>query len=111
VELNKIFYDQTITADELRALLLALQSNSISYKTFYMRLSNAGWMREGVDSDEELKDIETQPELIGIAPLATAAKLGPSEKLALQPDDTMNKEKPEGEEEEPPVTPRKGAKK
>ena len=82
LELNKIFYDQTITADELRALLLALQSNSISYKTFYMRLSNAGWMREGVDDKEELNDITTQPAMIGIAPLATAAKLKPDEKLA-----------------------------
>jgi hypothetical protein len=82
VELNKIFYDQTITADELRAMLLALQSNSISYKTFYSRLSNAGWMREGIDDDEELKDIEGQPAMIGIAPLATAAKLKPDEKLA-----------------------------
>jgi len=82
IELNKIFYDQTITADELRALLLALQSNSISYKTFYMRLSNAGWMREGIDSDEELQDIEDQPEMVGVAPLATAAKLGPDERLA-----------------------------
>ncbi|MCG3774036.1 MAG: hypothetical protein JW395_0853 [Nitrospira sp.] len=45
LELNKTFFDQHITADELRALLLALQSNSISYKTFYARLSATGWMR------------------------------------------------------------------
>lgn len=68
LELNKIFFDQQVTADELRALLLALQSNSISYKTFYQRLSNTGWMREGIDSDEELKDIEAQPESIGVTP-------------------------------------------
>lgn len=89
VELNKIFYDQTITADELRALLLALQSNSISYKTFYMRLSNAGWMREGITEDEELADIKAQPPLIGVSPLSkvipetggTAKPVGPVEKL------------------------------
>jgi hypothetical protein len=75
VELNKIFYDQTLTADELRALLLALQSNSISYKTFYARLSNAGWMREGISDEEELKDIEDQPEMIGVAPAQTEAAM------------------------------------
>jgi hypothetical protein len=39
-------------------------------------------MREGVDDEEELKDIEEQPEMVGVAPLATAAKLGPDERLA-----------------------------
>jgi hypothetical protein len=82
VELNKIFYDQTLTADEIRALLIALQSNAISYNTFYARLANAGWMREGVKADEELVDIERQPSKIGIAPVATAQKLGEGEKLA-----------------------------
>ncbi len=82
LELNKIFFDQQITADELRALLLALQSNSISYKTFYARLDATGWMREGIDSDEELKDIKEQPPLIGINPLASATPLGTGEKLA-----------------------------
>lgn len=82
LELNKIFFDQQVTADELRALLLALQSNSISYKTFYARLSATGWMREGIDSEEELKDIKTQPPMIGIAPLASATTLKPDEKLA-----------------------------
>jgi len=82
VELNKTFFDQTISADELRAMLLALQSNSISYKTFYARLSGAGWMREGISDEEEIKDIQSQPPILGIAPLASAAKLGPNEKLA-----------------------------
>lgn len=58
IELNKVFYDQQVTADELRALLLALQSSSISYDTFYARLSNTGWMREGVSSNEEKAAIE-----------------------------------------------------
>jgi len=57
IELNKIFFDQTITADELRALLMALQEGGISFKTFYERLSNTGWTREGIDATEELKDI------------------------------------------------------
>jgi hypothetical protein len=57
LELNKIFFDQQVTADELRALLLALQGGTISFKTFYDRLANTGWSREGIDSDEELADI------------------------------------------------------
>lgn len=89
VELNKIFYDQTLTADELRALLLALQSNSISYKSFYSRLSNAGWLREGISAEEEVAEIKSQPTIIGVAPALTESALtaelgkpkGTSEKL------------------------------
>jgi Domain of unknown function (DUF4055) len=58
VELNKVFFDNSMTADELRALLLALQGGTISYKTFYMRLQRTGLTREGVDSEGELKDIK-----------------------------------------------------
>lgn len=58
VQLNKVFYDQQLTADELRALVAALQAGTISYKTFYQRLHNTGWMRDGTTSDEELKDIK-----------------------------------------------------
>lgn len=58
VELNKVFFDQSVTADELRALLMALQSQAISFDTFYERLSNTGWTREGIDSAEELKAID-----------------------------------------------------
>jgi hypothetical protein len=68
VELNKIFFDAQLSADELRALLLALQSKSISYKTFYARLSATGWTRESVSFDEELKDIDDQPDDIGMPP-------------------------------------------
>lgn len=68
VELNKVFFDQAVSADELRALLLALQAKTISFKTFYARLANTGWTREGVDSEEELKDIAADPENIGLKP-------------------------------------------
>lgn len=68
IELNKIFFDQQLTADELRALLLALQSKSISFKTFYARLSATGWTREGIDEEEELKDISEQDPLLGVPP-------------------------------------------
>lgn len=82
IELNKVFLDNQVTADELRALLLALQSNSISYKTFYARLSTAGWTREGIPPEEELKDIETQPDVVGVSPLRGTVKVKPEEKLA-----------------------------
>jgi len=58
VELNKIFYDQSVTADELRALILALQGSTISYKTFYERLAATGWAREGITEEEEIEDIK-----------------------------------------------------
>lgn len=64
IQLNKVFFDQSITADELRALLLALQGNAISYKTFYARLQNTGWNREGISPEQELTEILAQhPEL------------------------------------------------
>lgn len=58
VELNKIFFDASLTADELRALLMALQAKTISYETFYERLANSGSTREGVTADEELAAIK-----------------------------------------------------
>lgn len=98
VELNKTFHDQSLTADELRALLLALQSNSISYKTFYARLYNTGWMREGVDDEQELRDIEEQPEMIGVAPALTeSAKVAgggaPNPKQPAGTDERLQKDK------------------
>lgn len=58
VELNKVFFDQSVSADELRALLLAIQAGKISFKTFYGRLMNTGWTREGIDADQEIVDIK-----------------------------------------------------
>lgn len=79
VELNKIFFDAQLTADELRALLLALQSKSISYKTFYARLASTGWTREAVTFDQELTDIDEQPDDIGMPPPKdTSGQPGPS---------------------------------
>jgi hypothetical protein len=99
VELNKVFHDQSITADELRAMLLALQSNSVSYKTFYERLSNTGWMREGIDAEQEMKDIAAQPPMIGVPPALTDSALlqgltdeEKAKVIGMKPDGT----KPEG---------------
>lgn len=58
VQLNKVFFDQAVTADELRALLMALQGGAISYDTFYARLANTGWTREGITAEMELAGIK-----------------------------------------------------
>jgi hypothetical protein len=98
VELNKVFFDITITADELRALLLALQSSSISYETFYARLTDTGWTREGITAEEEIKAIERDGDqfkkLIPAASGVPGEKLGEGEKqpsarpkLVPKPDD------------------------
>jgi len=76
VDLNKVFYDQSLTADQIRALLLALQANTISYKTFYSRLVQTGWTREGVGYEEELKDIDADPDFIGAPPPKPGAEGG-----------------------------------
>lgn len=83
IELNKTFFDQQVTADELRALLLALQAGTISYKTFYSRLSATGWMREGIDSEEELNDIKSDGDQF--EPIKPGVGGLPSEKLGSKP--------------------------
>lgn len=79
VELNKVFFDSSLSADELRALLLALQANTISYNTFYARLSATGWTREGVDEAEELADIAKDGDQF--IPVTKSPSGLPSEKL------------------------------
>lgn len=57
VEISDKFLNVTATPDEVKALLLLLQSDSIDYPTFYERLQQGGWAREGVTADEELAGI------------------------------------------------------
>ena len=82
IQLNKLFFDRSMSADELRALLLALQGGAISYKTFYGRLAETGWSREAISAEAELLEIESQKPGIG-QPLAKPnPKTGlPSEKV------------------------------
>lgn len=91
VELNKIFFDQQVTADELRALLLALQGSSISYDSFYARLSSTGWMREGISAEEELAAIKKDGDMFKIEPKQPPPgdkSTLPSEKIGAKPSET-----------------------
>jgi hypothetical protein len=78
IQLNKIFFDQAVSADELRALIMALQGATISYETFYARLANTGWTREGIDAEmekaaiakdgDQFKPIDQIPSLVPTTP-------------------------------------------
>lgn len=92
IELNKVFYDQSVSADELRALLLALQANTISFKTFYARLKNTGWTREGVTHEEELEEIEKQPPIIGVTAEQRAATEEAGQRKEIDEDKLRTKE-------------------
>ncbi|MDP3717109.1 MAG: DUF4055 domain-containing protein [Acidobacteriota bacterium] len=56
-ELNTDFFGLRLTAEEVKTLMLAWQSNAISYETFYDRLTEGGWSRPGISSKQELEDI------------------------------------------------------
>lgn len=62
VELNKEFFAIKASPDEIKAALLLVQDERISYQTFYNILAGGGWAREGVDFEEELEDIEADRE-------------------------------------------------
>jgi hypothetical protein len=61
VELNKEFFSVRATPEEVKAALLLLQSDAISYDTFYERLQVGGWTREGVTAAQERTEIERTP--------------------------------------------------
>ncbi len=63
VDLPRDFFVPGATAEEVKTLLLLLQSQSISYETFYFRLARGGWVREHVTADEERADIATDDAL------------------------------------------------
>jgi hypothetical protein len=58
VELNKEFLNIKATAQEIVAALQSLQAGEISFATWYDFIQTGGWAREGVDAEQELKDIE-----------------------------------------------------
>jgi len=61
VELNKDFFSVKMSAQDVEALLHAYQAGSISFKTFYTKLQEGGWAREGVSSEKEKADIKLDP--------------------------------------------------
>lgn len=58
IQVNKDFYNIKMSSQELMSWVQALQAGAISYETFYMQLEQGEMTRPGVDSDQELKDIE-----------------------------------------------------
>ena len=61
VELNKSFLNIKASAQEIQVALTALQSGEIAYETWYHILETGGWTREGVDAEQEQKDIREKP--------------------------------------------------
>jgi len=61
VELNKDFFSVKMSAQDVEALLHAYQAGSISFETFYTKLQEGGWAREGVSSEKEKADIKLDP--------------------------------------------------
>lgn len=63
VELSKDYFAVKASPDEVRAALLAVQAERISFTTFYARLQAGGWAREGVTAEEELAAIAREGSL------------------------------------------------
>lgn len=58
VELNKRFLNIKATPQEIQVALTSLQSGDISFETWYHILETGGWTREGVDAEQEQRDIK-----------------------------------------------------
>ena len=57
VELNKEFLDIKASPLEITTALTAVQAGEMSFETWYHMLVTGGWAREGVDVEQEKKDI------------------------------------------------------
>jgi hypothetical protein len=57
VELNKEYLNVRATPQEIQVALTALQAGEMSFETWWNLLTTGGWAREGVDADQEQKDI------------------------------------------------------
>lgn len=67
----EVAHDQFAIAaspDEIKTLLLLLQSDSISYQTFYRRLQQGGWTRDGVTAEQEQRAIQTGQPMLAALP-------------------------------------------
>jgi len=60
LELNKDFFAVRMGSEDLKSLVLALQADTISQKTFYYNLVIGEIARPGVTAEEEEKEIEKQ---------------------------------------------------
>lgn len=57
VELNREFVDITVTADELKSLVIAYQQGAMSFETLYWNLSRGHRVRPGVTAEDEKQAI------------------------------------------------------
>jgi hypothetical protein len=58
VALNREFYDQKLSAEDIKALLLAVQAGLMSFETFYAALQEGGRGRPDVTLEQEKADID-----------------------------------------------------
>lgn len=63
VALNTDFVATRLTAEELKALVLALQAGAISFETFQHALTRGDWSEPGIDVETERKRIDAGPGL------------------------------------------------
>jgi hypothetical protein len=63
VALNQDFLQIKMSAQDATAALQMLQSDEISYQTFWDLLSNNGWGRDNVTAAEEQREISRQPQI------------------------------------------------
>ncbi|MBA2305202.1 MAG: DUF4055 domain-containing protein [Acidobacteria bacterium] len=60
VDLNDDFFTLKATPEDVKALMLLLQTDAIAFETFYAQLQRGGWTREGVSAEQELSAIARQ---------------------------------------------------
>lgn len=62
-KIDTLFIDTKITAEDLKALVLALQAGGIAFATFYAQLEKGELTRPGVDAEQEQTDIQAEAEI------------------------------------------------
>lgn len=62
VELNKDFFSTRLEPEEIKALVFALQAETISYETFFFCLGRGDMVRPGVTVEQELAAIKSNSE-------------------------------------------------
>lgn len=103
IEFNKEFFGVKISAPDLATLLAMLQAETISYKTFYQALQTGGFSRDGVDSDQELEDIDEDADRFAPEPPPELVPDEDKEPGDKKPGEKKpGKKKPKAKEEEPP---------
>ncbi len=60
IALNKEFYDQRMSADDVKTALLAVQAGQMSFETFWFLMSRGDWTRPDVTAEEEKQQIDSE---------------------------------------------------